>query len=179
MDPIVKKVPTGSGSILDRLTALISLFSKWKNTGVPSGVKFPTSLAAARTWTNSEYGITAEIGSKRDISMSHKVYGNANVTLNGLIGSLKPAKEAKKRVYKTQMALRKSAEDQAEQSALRLRGVTKQFQETDEALRSALRDLGAERQRSADLRRELHKVLEENALLKRELSHGGERLRLV
>lgn len=179
MEFTVKTDATDTGSVLDRLTALISLFSRWKDTGVPSGVEFPTSLAAARTWTNSDYGITAEIGSKRDISMSHKVYGNTNKTLNGLIGSLRPAKETKKRVYKTQKALRISAEDQAEQSDLRLRGVSKQFQETDEALQRALRDLGTERQRSAELKRELEKVLEENARLKRELSLSGVGLRLV
>ncbi|MGO8235287.1 hypothetical protein ACC806_03625 [Rhizobium ruizarguesonis] len=165
--------------VMDRLTALLTLFTAWSKTGVPPGVKYPTSLNKARTWTNADFGIVAAIGSKRDIATTHVVYGTTVEKLAKAIKSLRPAKVAKKRVPKTAKAKTVAAENDRNDYKVRLEGVTKQLIQKEYQLEVLERDLFAERQRSQDLRTENGRLHERISQLTRDLAVKSGGLKVV
>ncbi|MBB3147204.1 putative Zn-dependent protease [Phyllobacterium trifolii] len=169
---------TCTSSVADRLTSLRDLFSKWAVAGVPSGVDYPKSLNQARNWSNESLGIV-KVGSKRDFTTTHPVYGAAVREINALIKKLGPPKNISPRVYKSQKARRLAAEDESRQYKEMLKQITKQWHETRFALESIQRDLVVERQDSKRLNQENQQLAQSLAKLKRELSNKSNPLRVV
>jgi hypothetical protein len=168
-----------TSGVMDRLMVLLTLFAGWAKTGVPPGTKAPKSLNTARTWTAPAYGILVGIGSKRDITTTHLVYGKTVEKLAKLMEDLKPAKLTPKRVYKTAKAQKLAAEDTRDAYKIRLEGVAKQLVEIEYALEVSQRELGNERQRSRDLRADNDKLSETVARLTRDLALQGRGLKVV
>lgn len=168
-----------TSGVMERLTSLLTLFAMWADKGVPAGVDYPKSLNAVRTWTNADFGIVTGIGSKRDITTTHPLYGKTVSKLAKLMKDLQPAKVDPKRVYKTAKAQKIAAENTTNAYKLRLEGVTKQLVEKEYQLEMAQRELGNERQRSHDLRAENDKLGDKVARLTRDLALRGGGLKVV
>lgn len=168
-----------SAGVMDRLTALLTLFKSWSNNGVPPGIVPPKSLNEVRPWTSPEHGILVGIGSKRDIVTTHPTYGTRVEELQKLIKVLKPTKAKPKRVAKTAKAQKVAAEDTRDEYKLRLEGVTKQLSEKEYQLEVAQRELIAEQQRTRNYRTEVDKLNETVARLTRELSLKSGGLKVV
>jgi GAF domain-containing protein len=176
---ITQTSPLPDASVSERYSALIALFSQWSESGLPSDVKIPKSTSAARTWTCPEHGIPVGIGSKRDFSSNHPVYGKSVRALAKLVSGLQSAPVERPRTTETAKAKVRRLELLAQQYKARLEGVSTQFSEADEALTKALSNLAAETERNRSLQRKLDLLADENARLKRELASGGVGLRVV
>jgi hypothetical protein len=165
--------------IMARLNALIALFTPWIKTGVPAGLDYPKSLNAARIWTSAEHGIPVGIGSKRDITTTHDVYGQKVRALAKILKDLKPAKVATKRVYKTAKAQKFAAQDDRDDYKQRLEGVTKQLIEKEYELEEIDRNLKVALHRNQMLKSDNDRLSDQIGRLTRELALKSGGLKVV
>jgi len=175
----VKHRNEASSAVALRLDALEKLFEKWKATGVPEGITYPTSMNQLLVWTSAKFGITEPLNSKRDISTKAGKHKEAAQRVSDLISKLAPEKPKAKRVYKTQKARRVHAEGSRDEYKTLLEGVTQQWQELRDKVEGKERDLVVVQQRLREVCDERDRLREENAVLTRELAAFSPGLRVV
>lgn len=124
----------GKLKVHQRVKQMRQVFETWAVEGYPSDVILPESLNEARQWEAVEHGI-AKIGSKRDFTTRHPVWGEDVEAILSLLRSLKPRE--KKRVYKSEASRRIAAQANASESEALLKRVTGQWHEAREELRYA------------------------------------------
>jgi hypothetical protein len=154
-------------TVHERILRLKHLLEEWSSTGHPQEVDVPRSLNAARVWEAPKYGIV-KIGSKRDFTKSHAVWGGSVEEIEKLILDLKPRKPAKA-VYRSESSRRLIAQMNARESEILLARVTGQWHEAREQLRLAEEKIG-------QLETDYRLLLKKNADL--EADNAGFRKRL-
>ncbi|KAB2720572.1 MULTISPECIES: hypothetical protein [Brucella] len=123
-------------SVHNRILRIKYLLQEWSRTGFPSDVKLPTSLNKIREWEKPDLGIE-KIGSKRDFTKTHRLWGDDVKEIDELLKSLKPQRSNRTPHYRSESSRRVLAQTKLRENEILLAKVTSQWHEEREALRKA------------------------------------------
>lgn len=79
--------------VKQQLEAMKAVFTKWKEHGVPKGIKVPTNITDAVGWKCLEFGIQG-VGSKRDLNTKSSKHKSLCEEVAVLLGELRSPRAA-------------------------------------------------------------------------------------